>query len=58
MKETEVTLTSGQILYLMDLMMGCPMGESRLHADKRGMTDCVFNKHIDAILDEELGYLD
>lgn len=58
MEKTEVTLTSGQILYLMDLMMGCPMGESRLHADKRGINDGELYKHLDTMLHEALGDLD
>ena len=54
---TEVTLDTHQIQFIMDLMMGCPMGFTKDHAYQNQIDDSSLYNHLDNCLQDALGEL-
>jgi len=44
---TEVPLDTNQIKFLMDLMMGCNMGTTKIHAMQNNVSDSEVYNHLD-----------
>jgi hypothetical protein len=45
-----VPLTPSQIHFIMDLMMGCPMGYTKDHAMQHGISDTELYDHLEKCL--------
>ena len=54
---TEVTLDTHQIQFIMDLMMGCPMGFTKDHAYQNQIDDSSLYNHLDNCLHDALAEL-
>tara|TARA_A100001035_G_C27539240_1_gene388900 strand:- start:390 stop:551 length:162 start_codon:yes stop_codon:yes gene_type:complete len=53
METTEVPLSDHQIKFIMDLMMGCPLGYTLDNAVVNGIDQNVLYKHLESHLDHE-----
>ena len=53
METTEVPLSTQQIQFIMDLMMGCPLGYTLDNAVVNGIDQNVLYKHLESHLDHE-----
>jgi len=50
MNSAEVKLTSSEIHFIMDLMMGCPFGYTKDHAMQYGVDDSELYNHLEKCL--------
>ena len=50
MKPVEVTLSLSEIRFIMDLMMGCPLGYTKDHAMQHGVNDTALYNHLENCL--------
>ena len=47
---TDVPLTPAEIRFVMDLMMGCPLGYTKDHAMQHGISDVGLYNHLENCL--------
>lgn len=50
MNNVQLTLTTSEIHFLLDLMMGCPLGYTKDHALTYGVDDSALYNHLENCL--------